>query len=62
MYWFVWKGCYFFINHQMLQSKNGRNIVGNIPADRILLEGATPFSKGLNENIQLLLMMRYIST
>ncbi len=43
------QGCYFSINHQMLQSKNGRNIVGNIPVDRILLESDAPFTKGLNE-------------
>lgn len=33
----------------MLQSKNGRNIVGNIPVDRILIESDAPFTKGLNE-------------
>ena len=30
-----YQGCYFSINHQMLQSVNGRNIVGNIPVDKI---------------------------
>lgn len=43
------QGYYFSINHQMLQSKNGRNIVGNIPVDRILIESDAPFTKGLNE-------------
>ena len=43
------QGCYFSINHQMLQSVNGRNIVGNIPVDRILLESDAPFTKGLSE-------------
>ena len=42
-------GCYFSINHQMLQSVNGRNIIGNIPVDRILLESDAPFTKGLGE-------------
>lgn len=42
-------GCYFSINHQMLQSTNGRNIVRNIPVDRILIESDAPFTKGLNE-------------
>lgn len=41
----------------MLQSVNGRNIVGNIPVDRILLESDAPFTKGLSENIQLILMI-----
>ena len=43
------QGCYFSINHQMLQSANGKNIVKNIPVDRILLESDAPFTKGLNE-------------
>ena len=43
------QGCYFSINHQMLQSTNGKNIVGNIPVDRILLESDAPFTKGLSE-------------
>ena len=43
------QGCYFSINHQMLQSTNGRNIVGNIPVDRLLLESDAPFTKGLSE-------------
>ena len=43
------KGCYFSINHQMLQSTNGKKIVGNIPVDRILIESDAPFTKGLSE-------------
>ena len=43
------QGCYFSINHQMLQSANGKNIVGSIPVDRILIESDAPFTKGLNE-------------
>ena len=42
-------GCYFSINHQMLQSTNGRNIIENIPVDRLLLESDAPFTKGLKE-------------
>lgn len=44
----VEQGCYFSINHQMLQSKNGRNIIGNIPVNRLLLESDAPFTKGLS--------------
>ena len=43
------QGCYFSINHQMLQSTNGRTIVRNIPVDRLLLESDAPFTKGLNK-------------
>jgi len=43
------QGCYFSINHQMLQSVNGRNIIKNIPVDRLLLESDAPFTKGLSE-------------
>lgn len=43
------QGCYFSINHQMLQSVNGRNVVENIPVDRLLLESDAPFTKGLSE-------------
>lgn len=44
------QGSYFSINHQMLKSANGKNIVGNIPVDRILIESDAPFTKGLNES------------
>lgn len=33
----------------MLQNVNGRNIIGNIPVDRLLLESDSPFTKGLGE-------------
>lgn len=36
-------GFYFSINSAMTQSKNGVNIIKNIPADRILLESDSPF-------------------
>lgn len=43
------QGYYFSINHQMLQSKNGRKIVENIPVDRFLIESDAPFTKGLSK-------------
>ncbi len=36
-------GFYFSINYAMTQSKNGINIINNIPADRLLLESDSPF-------------------
>lgn len=42
------RGYYFSINHQMLQSKNGRKIIECIPVEKILLESDAPFTKGLN--------------
>lgn len=36
-------GFYFSINSAMTQSKNGINIIKNIPADRLLLESDSPF-------------------
>ncbi|MFL9832546.1 Qat anti-phage system TatD family nuclease QatD [Chryseobacterium terrae] len=36
-------GFYFSINYAMTQSKNGINIIKNIPADRLLLESDSPF-------------------
>lgn len=44
------QGCFFSINHQMIYSKSGRNIIMNIPVDRLLLESDAPFTKGLEEN------------
>lgn len=44
------RGYYFSINHQMLQSINGRKIVNRIPMDRILIESDAPFTKGLDRN------------
>lgn len=45
----ITQGHYFSINHQMLQSANGKNIVGNIPVDRLLLESDAPFTQGMSE-------------
>lgn len=36
-------GFYFSINFAMTQSKNGINIIKNIPTDRLLLESDSPF-------------------
>ncbi len=36
-------GYYFSINSAMCQSKNGMNIIKNIPLDRLLLESDSPF-------------------
>lgn len=36
-------GFYFSINSAMLKSKNGLNIIKNIPEDRLLLESDSPF-------------------
>ena len=44
------RGYYFSINHQMLQSANGRKIVDSIPIERILMESDAPFTKGLDKN------------
>jgi TatD DNase family protein len=47
------QGCYFSINHQMLKSTNGRNIVKNIPVDRLLIESDAPFTNGLDKHYTL---------
>ena len=47
------RGYYFSINHQMIKSQNGRNIINRIPMDRILLESDAPFTSGLNLNYNL---------
>lgn len=41
------RGYYYSINHQMLQSRNGRKIVDYIPINRILFESDAPFTKGM---------------
>lgn len=41
-------GYYFSINHQMLQSKNGRRIIDSIPIERILIESDAPFTNGFD--------------
>lgn len=43
------RGYFFSVNHQMLQSANGRKIVDNIPIERILIESDAPFTKGLDK-------------
>ena len=44
------RGYYFSVNHQMLQSANGRKIVDSIPIERLLIESDAPFTKGLNKD------------
>lgn len=41
------RGYYFSINHQMLNSANGRKIIGHIPLDRVLFESDAPFTTGM---------------
>lgn len=61
------RGYYFSINHQMLESENGRGIVKKIPVDKILIESDAPFTKGMkrkytlnfNERIYLYLANSY---
>lgn len=36
-------GCYFSVNLKMLESANGKNIVKQIPAERIFVESDAPF-------------------
>lgn len=42
-------GCYFSINHNMIQSKAGKKIIDRIPLNRILIESDAPFTTGLKE-------------
>lgn len=43
------RGYYFSVNHQMVQSANGRKIIERIPVEKILLESDAPFTKGLKD-------------
>jgi TatD DNase family protein len=36
-------GCYFSVNEQMLQAPRGRNLLENVPVERILTETDAPF-------------------
>lgn len=42
-------GCYFSINHQMLRSEHGKNIITQIPLNRILIESDAPFTINMEE-------------
>ena len=61
------RGYYLSVNHQMLESERGRNIVNKLPVDRILIESDAPFTKGMkseytlnfNEKVYLYLANRY---
>lgn len=39
------KGYYFSINPDMIDSKKGKELIGNMPLDKILLESDAPFTK-----------------
>lgn len=41
-------GYYFSINLEMLHTNKGRELINNIPLERILIESDGPFSKSLN--------------
>lgn len=43
------RGYYFSINHQMLNSANGRKIIDNLPLDRVLFESDAPFTTGMGK-------------
>lgn len=49
----IQNGYYFSINSDMVSSKKGRNIIENIPIDRILIESDGPFTKDTVENYNL---------
>lgn len=44
------RGYYFSINHQMLNSANGRKIIHNLPLDRVLFESDAPFTTGMGKS------------
>ena len=44
---------YFSINHQMLRSNAGRNIISVIPMNKILIESDAPFTHGLKDHYDL---------
>lgn len=46
-------GYYFSINHQMINSKNGRKIIDNIPLERIIIESDAPFTNQLKDRYDL---------
>jgi len=47
------RGYYFSINHQMLGSNAGRNIINVIPMNKILIESDAPFTRGLKDQYDL---------
>ena len=44
---------YFSINHQMIRSNVGRNIINLIPMNKILIESDAPFTCGLKDKYDL---------
>lgn len=64
-------GAYFSINPKMLETKAGKDVIRNIPVDRILLETDAPFTLKCNsmedlynelERIAMVLIMQYMQT
>lgn len=47
------RGYYFSINHQMIRSNTGRNIIKVIPVNKILIESDAPFTYGLKDKYDL---------
>lgn len=54
-------GCYFSINHAMMNSTNGIKIIRALPADRILLESDAPFVAQFKTSIDYLNYLRKIT-
>ena len=38
-------GCYFSVNAEMMRTERGRNLIADLPADRILTETDGPFTQ-----------------
>lgn len=49
LYVAIERGYYFSINHQMLRSKSGRNIICKIPVNKLLLESDAPFTYNMDK-------------
>ena len=39
------RGYYFYVNHQIIQSKKKKKIVDSIPIERVLIESDAPLQK-----------------
>jgi len=48
----IGNGYYFSINPEMLKTSKGRDIIINIPLDRILIESDGPFSKNMQKKYE----------
>lgn len=49
LYLAVERGYYFSVNHQMIRSKSGRNIINKIPVNKLLIESDAPFTFGMDK-------------